>query len=76
MHYLIKFEFKPKDMTEGLRFTHIHVRLYQWYKEIIILRPALIHLQDNIQNSVGIQVKTSYGEENKVQFISATSHFL
>lgn len=55
--HLVEFELKTKDVAEGEWLTH--VRLDEGEEELILVRPTLIHLQDDVQDPVWIQVKTS-----------------
>lgn len=55
--HLVEFELKTQDVAEGEWLTH--VRLDERQKEVILIRSTLIHLQDDVQNPVWIQVETS-----------------
>lgn len=61
--HLVEFELKAKDVAEGEWLTHVGFDERQ--KELILVRSTLIHLQDDIQNPVWIQVKTSYRQKSK-----------
>lgn len=55
--HLVEFELESQDVAEGERLTH--VRLDERQEEVILVRSTLIHLQDDVQNPVRIQVETS-----------------
>lgn len=57
LSYLVEFELKTEDVAEGERLTH--VRLDEREEELILVRSTLIHLQDDVQNPVWIQVETA-----------------
>lgn len=61
LSHLVEFKFKTEDVAEGERFTH--VGLDERQKELILVRPTLIDLQDDVQNPVWIQVETSCGRK-------------
>lgn len=48
-------------MAEGEWLTH--VGLDERQKELILIRSTLVHLQDDVQYPVRIQVKTSCGQK-------------
>lgn len=58
LSHLVEFELKTEDVAEGEWLTH--VRLDEREEELILVRPTLIHLQDDVQNPVWIQVETSW----------------
>lgn len=55
--HLVEFELKTEDVAEGEWLAH--VRLDEREKELVLVRSTLIHLQDDVQNPVWIQVETS-----------------
>lgn len=55
--HLVEFELESQDVAEGERLTH--VRLDEREEEVILVGSTLIHLQDDVQNPVRIQVETS-----------------
>lgn len=59
--HLVEFELKAKDVAEGEWLTH--VGLDERQKELILIRSTLVHLQDDVQYPVRIQVETSCGQK-------------
>lgn len=61
--YLIELEFKAKNVAKRERLTH--VRFNQRQKEFVLIRPALVHLQDYVQHTVWVQVETSWKQNEQ-----------
>lgn len=61
--HLVEFELKTEDVAEGEWLTH--VGLDERQEEVILVRPTLINLQDDVQNPVWIQVETSCGQKEE-----------
>lgn len=54
---MVEVEFEAKDMAQRLSITHVW--LQKSNIELIQLRTALKRLQDDVQDSVGIQIEAS-----------------
>lgn len=63
--YLVELEFKSQDVAKCERFTH--VRLDERQEELILVRSTLINLQDYVQNTIWVQVKTSFTKKKSRQ---------
>lgn len=61
--HLVEFELKSQDVAKGEWLTH--VGLDERQEKLILVRSALIHLQDYVQNTVRIQVETSCRQEKQ-----------
>lgn len=63
--HLVELELKAQYMAEGDWLTH--VGLDEGQKELILFRPALIHLQDDVQNPIRVQIEAAYGENKEME---------
>ena len=63
--YLVELELEAQHVAEGERFTH--VGLDEGEEEVVLVRAALIHLQDDVQHAVRVQVETACGEKRTVR---------
>lgn len=59
--HLMEFELEAQDVAQGLVLTH--VRLDQRDEELVLVRTALVHFQNDVQHAVRVQVETSCGEK-------------
>lgn len=57
LSHLVELELEAQDVAEGEGFTH--VGLDEGQEELVLVRATLVHLQDDVQNAVGVQVEAS-----------------
>ena len=57
--YLVELELEAQHVAEGEWFTH--VGLDEGEEEVVLVRAALVHLQDDVEHAVGVQVETACG---------------
>ena len=55
--HLVEFELKAQDVAKSEWLTH--VGLDERQEELILVRSTLVHLQDDVQNTIRVQVETS-----------------
>lgn len=55
--HLVELELEAQDVAEGERLAH--VRLDERREELVLVGAILIHLQDYVQNAIGVQVEAS-----------------
>lgn len=53
----MKLELEAKHVAEGLVLAH--VGLDKRDEELIVIRATLVHLQDDVQHTVWVQIETS-----------------
>lgn len=53
----MEFKLEAEDVAQGLVLAH--VGLNQRYEELILVRTAFIHLQNDVQHTVWVQVEAS-----------------
>lgn len=60
----MEFELEAEDVAESLVLTHVWFN--QRDKELVLVRTALVHFQNDVQDAVRVQVETSCSEKKKI----------
>lgn len=62
----MELELEAEDVAQGLLLTH--VRLDQRDEELVLVRTALVHFQNDVQHAIRVQVETSCTGEKKIKY--------
>lgn len=63
--HLVEFELEAQDVAQRLVLTH--VRLDQRDEELVLVRTALVHFQNDVQHAVWVQVETSCADKRRIR---------
>lgn len=69
----MELEFEAEDVAQGLVLAH--VGLYERYEELVLVWTAFVHLQNDVQHSVWVQVKASCAIKHS-KIIKSNIHIL
>lgn len=56
--HLVELKLEAQDVAESLRLAHVGLNERQ--EELVLVGPALVHLQDDVQHAVGVQVEATW----------------